>query len=102
MISWIVKDLNVLKSYGTNFAGNVSDTTKDHFYNPSRFVAGMNKKITIMDDESGYDKLVSIDDISGNNWETIPKGADDGQNLFSFFNFFIRHPIINYQNGHHS
>lgn len=67
-------------------AFSVYDTSPGHFYDPRCFVAVLNKEITIIDDSSteGSDKLVSIDDITGANWKTLPT-ADKGQGLFEFF-----------------
>ena len=62
------------------------DTAPGHFYHPRRFVAVLNKKLTIIDDRYGeeLDKLVSIDDILGTNWETLP-ATGDGQSMFFFY-----------------
>ncbi|MBW8003603.1 MAG: hypothetical protein FVQ80_16590 [Planctomycetes bacterium] len=67
-------------SYGT-------DTSKGTFYGARRFVAILNKKITIIDDDDpgAYrDKLISMDDINGTNWTTLPT-TGDGQTLFKFY-----------------
>jgi len=86
-------DKNLIFSYGYGIASvsGVADTVQDHFYGAHRFVAIMNKKITIMDEDPTFgdnlDKLVSIDDITGLSWDTLPEGADDGQSLFHGYTF---------------
>jgi len=85
------KDLLFPEGYGIKktTALYAPDMAQGHFYVPKRFVAILNKKITIMDDnsdgiEGALDKLVSMDDITGSNWETFPTSGD-GQSLFSFY-----------------
>jgi hypothetical protein len=82
----------------TNFSGAVgyginapapppASTNPPNFYGPRRFIAILNRKITIMDDIGSfdnYDKIVSIENINGANWETLP-AAGDGQSLFQLF-----------------
>ncbi|MCK5672400.1 MAG: hypothetical protein KAH95_03445, partial [Spirochaetales bacterium] len=83
-------DLTSPVGYGINKTtpSGLPDTEQDHFYTPRLFVATLNKKTTIMDDsgtgENPLDKLVSIDNISGANWETLPTSGD-GQSLFVFY-----------------
>lgn len=82
-------DLTSPVGYGLNKdpGYNVADTAQGHFYDPRRFVAILNKKITIIDETSSdgsLDKLVSIDDITGTNWQTLPESGD-GQSLFTFY-----------------
>jgi hypothetical protein len=64
----------------------VADTGQGKFYGPRRFVAILNKKISIIDDReiNFLDKVVSMDDITGANWQTLPISGD-GQSLFTFF-----------------
>ena len=79
-------DLNLVKGYG-NEIDNVN-TNPGQFYGPHRFVAVLNRKFTILDDDfsgSNVDKLVSIDDMNGTNWTTLPT-TGDGQSLFTFYN----------------
>ena len=43
------------------------------FYGPTRFVAILNRKITLIDEDDSfatYSKLVSINDMNGTGWET--------------------------------
>jgi hypothetical protein len=81
------KDLTSPVGYGQD-AGDTGtpDTTPGQFYGPRRFVAILNRKITIIDDHNNQnlDKLVSMDDITGAGWGTLP-ASGDGQSLFSFY-----------------
>ncbi len=79
-------DLSLIGHYGNQASG--TDTSKGQFYGPRGFVAILNKKLTIIDDASSgnNDKLVSIDDITGSEWETLPKSGN-GQELFSFYHY---------------
>ncbi len=76
--------LRFVKAYGNSTAS--VNTDKGMFYAPRRFLAIRNDKITILDDLIGVeaDKLVSMDDIDGTNWETYPK-TGNGQSLFHFY-----------------
>ncbi len=77
-------DLSLTGYYGTSTSS--VDTTAGMFYGPRRFVAQMNDEITIIDDTFGIDKLIQMDNITGDNWKTLPNGpTDDGQLLFMFF-----------------
>ncbi len=78
-------DLNLIKGYGDEIEG--INTNPGQFYGPHRFLAILNKKLTILDDDTAgnrVDKLVSIDDMNGTNWTTMPT-TGDGQSLFTFF-----------------
>jgi hypothetical protein len=80
------ENLQLVKGYGDEIDG--INTSPGKFYGPHRFVAIVNKKITVIDDDffgSNKDKLVSIDDINGTNWMTLPTSGD-GQSLFTFYN----------------
>ena len=57
------------------------------FLGPERFVAILNKPITVIDEDSsvGGDKLVSFNDMSGAGWKTYGS-AGIGQDQFNFFN----------------
>ena len=80
-------DLQHVQGYGDDIDG--TDTNKGKFYGPHRFAAILNEKITIIDDDSftsNNDKLVSMDDINGTGWATLPTSGD-GQSLFYFFNW---------------
>ncbi len=79
-------DLNLIKGYGDEIDN--LNTNPGQFYGPHRFVAVLNRKLTILDDDyfgSNVDKLVSIDDMNGTNWTTLPTSGD-GQSLFTFYN----------------
>lgn len=84
--------LNTDLSSPVGFGQNVDavNTALGMFYNPRRFLAILNRKITIIDDENQFpanlDKLVSMDDILGTNWVTYgTQGSGAGQ--FNFYNF---------------
>jgi hypothetical protein len=81
-------DLTSPVGFGQNV--DVLNTTLGNFYGPRRFLAILNRKFTIIDDEdsgiANRDKLVSMDDISGTNWQTYgTQGSGPGQ--FNFYNF---------------
>ena len=80
-------DLMSPVGFGTR-AGDTGDpdTSPGMFYGPRRFVAILNRKITIIDDHNfqNLDKLVSMDDITGAGWQTLPVSGD-GQSLFTFY-----------------
>ena len=81
-------DLNLDNPVGYGFdTGSIQNTSEGAFYGPRRFVAILNRKISIIDDHEWnmLDKLVSMDDINGTNWETFPTGADTGQTYFNFY-----------------
>lgn len=77
-------DLLLVDSYG-NEATTVN-TSQGMFYGPRKFLKVLNEKIIIIDDRasSPLDKLVSMDDIDGNGWATLPTSGD-GQSLFLFY-----------------
>jgi hypothetical protein len=81
-------NLQFVASYGTGV--NTSSNSPGDFYGPLRFVAKLNRKLYICDDGGvvnvggGLDKLVAMDDISGNGWVTYGSyGSGVGQ-----FNFY--------------
>ncbi len=77
-------DLLLVDSYG-NEATTVN-TSQGMFYGPRKFLKVLNEKIIIIDDRASdsFDKLVSMDDIDGNGWATLPTSGD-GQSLFLFY-----------------
>ena len=85
-------NLQYVDRYGTG-TSTIPDTAAGHFYGPSHFVATLNRKLYLIDDGGaggGFsqqaDKLVSMDDIDGTNWETYGSfsfGAGEG--YFSFY-----------------
>ncbi len=77
-------NLQFVQGYGDNITG--TNTSPGQFYGAHRFIAILNKKLTIVDDDSGStnDKLVSIDDINGTGWTTLPTSGD-GQTFFTFY-----------------
>jgi hypothetical protein len=82
--------LQYVGSFGAGTAAN-PDTAFGHFYGPVHFVARLNRKLVIIDDGAAggafdfyADKLVSIDTIDGENWETFgSSGGGVGQ--FGFY-----------------
>ena len=79
------KDLTAPLGYGLD--AGAADLGPDYFYGPRRFVAVLNGEITIIDDREMtalLDKLVSIVDITGANWTTLPL-IGNGQLLFKFY-----------------
>jgi len=83
------KNLNLVNNFGNNPADPLNPTEGD-FYGPGRFVAILNKRITLTNEAGGppfYDQLVSFDDINGNDWTTYgSSGSGVGQ-----FYFFSAH-----------
>ncbi len=72
-----------------NLQAELPDSASNDMYGPRRFVAILNEKITFIDEEGGTnnaDKLVSMDNISGDNWETYGTyGSGTGQFQFYYF-----------------
>ncbi len=83
----LTKNLQFVAGFGIKAPAN-PNTNKGMFYGPYRFVAVLNDKITIVDDDQGdnADKLVSMDDINGSNWQTYGS-TGSGIGLFNFFYF---------------
>jgi hypothetical protein len=77
------RNLNYILGYGTPAAG--IDINKGMFYGPHMFVAILNKKITVIDETFSVNKIVSMDDITGKNWQTYPDTAIDGTAFFNFY-----------------
>jgi hypothetical protein len=64
-----------------SFAGQAGDT----FGRPEAFLATLNRKITVVDEDPGVDRIASFDDMTGAGWTTYgSQGA--GQNQFAFYN----------------
>lgn len=83
------KNLQLLDNFGINAAAHdrlASPLEKD-FLGPHRFVAILNKKITIIDENGGSadtERLVSFEDMEGTGWDTFePNGTT--QSAFEFF-----------------
>ena len=80
-------NLTYITGYGIDSA--TANTNPGIFYGPRRFIAILNRKITVIDEgpfPENIDKIASFDDIIGTDWETFPTGNDDGQSNFTFFN----------------
>lgn len=79
---------------GSAISLHLSPDETDYFYGPHRFLAILNRRLYIMDD--GYlsgvspfniDRIVTIDDIDGINWQTFGSyGTGNGQ--FEFFEHY--------------
>jgi hypothetical protein len=67
-----------------SFSGPASDS----FLGPERFVAILNKPITVIDEptSSGTNRLVSFDDMTGAGWTTYGTLSGSGTGQFMFFN----------------
>jgi len=79
-------NLQFVAGYGSQVA-IPPDTNPGQFYGPRHFVAIRNDSLIIMDDYSAptnADKLVSITNILGAGWTTLPT-TGDGQSLFKFY-----------------
>jgi len=79
--------LSYVDSFGTPV--DVPDPAPKEFWGPSRFVATINKKVTLIDeyDYEYYDRLVSFDEPDGSNWQTYGEyGSGVGQ--FMFYNSY--------------
>ncbi len=82
-------NLNYISSFGNQSPS--TDSITGNFYGPKRFLAILNKKLTILDEgstneSSGFqgDRLITITDITGSGWETYGQaGAGIGQ--FEFY-----------------
>lgn len=85
ILQFDLNTLQFLNIYGSQVAIGTTDTSKGKFYGPTRFVAIRNKKISIIDDASGHNKVVSMDDIFGTNWQTFPTGTNSGNTFFLFY-----------------
>jgi hypothetical protein len=82
------KDFTSVEGYGDNTADPESPNAGE-FLGPHRFVAILNKKITVTDelDNSDYDdveRLVSFEDMDGTGWDTFDP-SEIGESAFSFF-----------------
>ncbi|MBN1798841.1 MAG: hypothetical protein JW822_09700 [Spirochaetales bacterium] len=82
----LTKSLSDEIGFGT-VAGS-TDISNGAFYGPHRFISKINERITIIDDNSSFDKIISIDDVPASFWKTIPNTAVDGQALFNFYEGF--------------
>jgi len=87
----LTKNLAIVKGYG-NFASTagVENTARGMFYGPTRFVAILNRRITLVDEDDDNfgrrDKLITMDDIDGNGWDTYGRySAVAGTGYFQFY-----------------
>ncbi|HEB11216.1 MAG TPA: hypothetical protein ENI06_08400 [Spirochaetales bacterium] len=81
-------DLGFIAAYGNQ--SPAADDIPGNYYGPKRFLAILNKKISILDEASindvGFqgDRLVSIGDIAGTAWETYGQ-TGTGTGRFEFY-----------------
>jgi hypothetical protein len=79
------ESMTLLEHYGTNI--DSPDSSQNHYLGPERFVAILNKRITIIDEYPSfpnYGRLVSMDSINGDGWDVYGEnGSGTGQ--FSFY-----------------
>jgi len=71
-------------NYGTEGG---SEPSQGEFYEPRRFVARLNQKLTVIDeaDYENYDRLVTFDDsLDNTGWETFSANGDEGEFLFFY------------------
>jgi len=76
---------NIANGPSSSYGSPGSTGINGQFVGPYNFVATMNKKLTIIDSDSGSAQLVSMDDILGTNWRTFGSYGM-GTNEFWFFN----------------
>lgn len=83
---WMIIRVNKNFSNAIGYGNNVSSENHSPgaFYDPRKFVAITNRKITVVDDSGPLDKLIQMDDIEGSNWQTFPPSGD-GQSFFRFY-----------------
>lgn len=84
-------ELNYVDSFGDQ-AGDPENPTQDEFLGPHRFVAIVNRKITVIDefddmDVNDVERLVSIDNLSGSGWDTFDPSEVE-QSAFGFFEYY--------------
>ena len=67
------------------FVDSFPGPSTDLFYGPEAFVATLNRKITVIDEKSGWnDRLASFDDMTGAGWTTFGFNGN-GINTFDFY-----------------
>ena len=80
-----LKNFTSFTSAGYDASGGM-DTSPGAMYGLRRFVAPLNDRITMIDDDptADFDKLVMIDNIQGGHWKTFPANGT-GQAKFKFY-----------------
>ena len=70
------------------FVDSITGHGADSFLGPERFVAILNKPITVIDEPSsgGVNRLISFNDMTGAGWATYGTGSGSGTGQFMFFN----------------
>ena len=68
------------------FVDSFSGPPSDPFLGPERFVAILNKPITVMDEGPSEKRLASFSDMKGTGWTTYGSSLGTGQGQFLFFN----------------
>ena len=81
------KDLNYITGFGSSDSDGQNPQPSGEFFGPTRFLAVLNRKITLIDTTGTYGhSVVSMDDMSGTGWETYGQsGTAEGE--FHFFGF---------------
>ena len=86
-------DLTVIDSYGRTTTSSAAADEVGEFYYPLRFLATLNKRITIGESDGngfGHARLVSLDDLSGNGWQTYGTAASGAEvGAFRFYTYFV-------------
>ncbi len=82
------KDMNFINNFGS-YPAVPANPVDNEFYGPERFVAVLNKKITVVDEtvpfvSPSYNQLVSFDDIYGNGWTSFGS-TGNGIGQFYFY-----------------
>ena len=83
------ENLNLIDHFGT-YPADQNAPAQGELYYPSRFIAVLNKKITVIDESNDgpsptKNRLVSFSDLLGSEWETYG-ATGSGDDQFYFFN----------------
>ena len=80
-------DLDLNPSSSQGFGNSIPPVIPGNFYGPHRFVAILNRKLNIIDEDEndGFnagERIVAFDDINGANWETFDPAVIGQQFIF--------------------